>query len=122
MSISTLDLPLRAHEEFSLFVDSERQDAAEAEAVERVMLLVRRGDALASYEDHIINGGAGNRTLAAVISEALEWLDGTSTPELIELLVDAASGKNVEIAARDLLRSAAVQWARHTVYTTEDGE
>lgn len=97
------------------YAASDAQAKAESEAVERVMHLVRRGDTLASYEHSIIDGGRGNHTLAAVLADSLEWLDGTATPELLMLLIDAANGKSVEVAARDLIRKAATKWAHMTV-------
>lgn len=85
----------------------ERQAAAEAAAVADVEKLVRLGSLCASYNPH--------QTLADALADALEWVDGVHSLELLRLLIDAANGKSVEVAARDLIHKAATAWARQTV-------
>lgn len=50
------------------------------------------------------------------VAEALAWLDEEAGAHRIaRILIDAANGKSVEVAARDLIRAAATEQARLTI-------
>lgn len=89
--------PLSRAEETRLFGD-ERQAMAEQAHIDHVMRLVRHG--------------VGERD----VHEALVWLnEEAGATRIARILIDAANGKNVEVAARDLIRAAATEQARLTI-------
>lgn len=89
----------------------DRQAAAEAREVDYAWRLIMRGDPDAVHS----RVDSRDTTIGEVVGESLEWLDGMQTTELHRLLIDAACGKSVEVAARDLLDKALRQWARMTI-------
>lgn len=89
--------PLSRAEEERLYGD-DAQAMAEQAHIDHVMRLVRYG--------------VGERD----VQEALAWLDEEAgDTRVARILIDAANGKNVEIAARDLIRAAATEQARLTI-------
>lgn len=97
-TISTYDQPLSRAEEERLYGD-DAQAMAEQAHIDYVMRLVRYG--------------VGERD----VQEALAWLDEeeAGATRVARILIDAANGKNVEVAARDLIRAAATEQARLTI-------
>lgn len=96
-TISTYDQPLSRAEECRLY-GSDAQAMAEQAHIDHVMRLVRHG--------------VGERD----VQEALAWLDEEAgATRVARILIDAANGKNVEVAARDLIRAAATEQARLTI-------
>ena len=91
----------------------ERQRQAEESAVEGVLRVARLGHLGNKVWPH-------NELLGDVIAEGLEWLAGTSTHALLQLLVDAANGKDVKDAAKALIETCAQMWARMAVDVSED--
>lgn len=64
------------------------------------------------YVMHLVRHGVGERD----VQEALVWLDEeVGATRVARILIDAANGKNVEVAARDLIRAAATEQARLTI-------
>lgn len=96
-TISTYDQPLSRAEE-DAFWGSDDQAKAEQTHIDYVMRLVRHGVG----ESDVI--------------DALAWLDEEAgASRIARILIDAANGKNVEVAARDLIRAAATEQARLTI-------
>lgn len=94
---NTMARPLSRAEEERLY-GSDAQAMAEQAHIDYVMRLVRHG--------------VGERD----VQEALAWLDEEAgASRIARILIDAANGKNVEVAARDLIRAAATEQARLTI-------
>ena len=91
----------------------ERQRQAEESAVDDVLRVARLGHLGNKVWPH-------NELLGDVIAEGLEWLAGTSTHALLQLLVDAANGKDVKDAAEALIETCAQMWARMEVDVSQD--
>lgn len=91
----------------------ERQRQAEEAAVDDVLRVARLGHLGNKVWPH-------NELLGDVIAEGLEWLAGTSTPTLLQLVLDAANGKDVKDAAEDLIETCAQMWARMAVDVSQD--
>ena len=91
----------------------ERQRQAEESAVDDVLRVARLGHLGNKVWPH-------NELLGDVIAEGLEWLAGTSTHALLQLLVDAANGKDVKDAAKALIETCAQMLARMEVDVSED--
>lgn len=89
--------PLSRAEEDRLY-GSDAQAKAEQANIDYVMSLVRHGVG----ESDVI--------------DALAWLDEEAgATRIARILIDAAGGKNVEVAARELIRDAATEQARLTI-------
>lgn len=64
------------------------------------------------YVMHLVRHGVGERD----VQEAMAWLDEEAgATRIARILIDAAGGKNVEVAARELIREAATEQARLTI-------
>lgn len=91
----------------------ERQRRAEEAAVDDVLRAAKIG--------RIGNKVWPNNVLLGdVIAEGLEWMAGTSTPTLLQLVLDAANGKDVKDAAQALIETCAQKWAHMEVDVSED--
>lgn len=91
----------------------ERQRQAEEAAVDDVLRAARLGHLGNKVWPH-------NELLGDVIAEGLEWLVGTSPHTLLQLLLDAANGKDVKDAAQALIETCAQEWARMAVDVSQD--